>query len=113
MSLLLGEKARRSSNCRVSVANLRPDDRVTEEPTLRVKFPISPQLVEVGTDGAEDDETFADEECATVGEAMVVSLASCTPSVTVVGRAVSVMICLEAPEVEDSVLGGSATEREG
>ncbi len=78
MSLLLGEKAGRSSNCGVSVANLRHNGRGTEEPTLRVKFPTSPQLVGVGADGAVDEETFADEECATSEEA-VVPLASWTP----------------------------------
>jgi len=79
VSLLLGENAGRSSNCGVSVANLRHNGRFTEEPTLRVKFPTSPQLVEVGADGAVDEEIFTDEECATVEEALVVPLASWTP----------------------------------
>lgn len=86
---------------------------MTEALTLRVKFPTSPQLVEVGRDGAVDEETFVDEECPTVREAVVVPLASCTPSVTVVGAADWVMICFEASEVWDDVLGGLATGKDG
>ncbi len=78
-----------------------------------MKFPISPQLVEVGTDGADDEGTSANEDCAMIGEGTVVPLASCTPSVTVVGSAVWVTICWEALEVWDDVLGKLATERDG
>lgn len=76
-----------------------------------MKLPTSPQLVVVGAGGAVDEETLVHEGCAVIEDAPVVPVPSCTPSVTVVGAAVMVVICLEASEVWDNVLGGTATER--
>ena len=78
-----------------------------------MKFPISPQLVEVGTDGAVDEEKIAEEECAVVGDAVVVPLAGSTPLVKVVGAAVWVIICLDASELWDVVVEGLAIGKDG
>ncbi len=67
-----------------------------ERRTSRVKLPYSPQVVEVGADAALEEVTADEVVYTTVVEAIVLWLASCTPSVTVVGAAVWSIVCSEA-----------------